>query len=307
MLLDPGTGATMRRVIFVCAVSAFVVLPATASATHGVDTDCPDFQDQSHAQDHLLAHPGDPDDLDPDRDGRACESLPCPCAATGAPAPTPTPPASGPGTSPATGGKFTAKMSLARATINRRERVLDVLAPITARASGRVGVELHAAGLRFRFTAPIDSVNGRIRFRQPIPAPQARLGTGIITITYAGDADTRPQTVRLRAAPRPALLRLERPRIVNGRVQASGSVSALARGVVRLQLEYVHGGQTAVLRFAAHIRGDGRWSLNEKLSETALQGIAQRQGTLHSYTLFTGYQQRRMRGEMRSLQVLGDG
>ena len=197
-------------------------------------------------------------------------------------------------------------MSLARATINRAERVLDVLAAITARASGRVDVELHAAGRRFRFTAPIDSVNGRIRLRQPIPAAQARLGTGIVTITYAGDGDTRPQTVRLRAASRPAGLRLERPQIVNGRVQASGSVSALARGVVRLQLEYIRAGQTAVLRFAAPIRGDGRWSLNEKLSETALQSIAQRQGTVHSYALFTGYHQRRMRGEMRSMQVLGD-
>lgn len=112
--------------------------------------------------------------------------------------------------------------------------------------------------------------------------------------------------MRLRAAPRPCVLRLERPRIVNGRVQASGSVSALARGVVRLQLEYIRDGQTAVLRFAARIRGGGRWSLNEKLSETALQGVAQRQGTVRSYTLFTGYHQRRMRGEMRSLQVLGD-
>jgi hypothetical protein len=209
-----------------------------------------------------------------------------------------------PGQQP-TSGKLTAKLSLARATINRKERVLDVLAPITARASGRVRVELHAAGRRYRFTAPIDSVNGRIRFRHRIPVAQARLGTGIVTITYLGDADTRRQTVRLRAAIRPAVLRLSRPRIDNGRVRASGSVSGLARGVVRLQLEYDRGGTTRVLRFRAQI-SNGRWSLNEQLSATQLQDIAQRSGTLHSYTLFTGYFQQRMRGEMRSFQVLGD-
>ncbi len=219
----------------------------------------------------------------------------------------PPPPAPGlPPVLPNLVGKFTAKLSIARATINRRQRVLDVLAPITARASGRVRVELHAAGRRFRFTAPIDSANGRVRFRQRIPAAQARLGTGILTISYAGDADTRPQTVRLRAANRPADLRLARPRLVNGRVVAAGTVNPRARGVVRLQLEYERAGQTRVVRLRAPIR-NGSWALNAQLSATELTGIAQRLGTLHSYTLFTGYFQERIRGEMRSFQVLGDG
>ncbi len=39
---------------------------------------------------------------------------------------------------------------------------------------------------------------------------------------------------------------------------------------------------------------------------TEAYAISQRRGTLHSYTLFTGYYQQRMRGEMRSFQVLGD-
>jgi len=34
--------------------------------------------------------------------------------------------------------------------------------------------------------------------------------------------------------------------------------------------------------------------------------IARRVGTVHSYVLFTGYLPARMRGEMRSLQVLGN-
>ena len=236
--------------------------------------------------------------------------LPSPAPAPGAvPAPAPAPaPALAPAPAPATPSdaarKFTAKLSLARATINRRDRVLDVLAPITRLASGRANVELHAAGRRFRFTAAVNSRDGRIRFRQPIPKAQADLGTGIVTIAYPGDADTRPQTVRLRAASQQAMLRLERPTISNGRLRASGTVNELARGVVRVQIEYVVGGDTSTVQFKAPIV-KGRWSLNERLSQTVRTAIAQRTGTVHSYTLFTGYYERRIRGEMRSFQVLG--
>ena len=213
-------------------------------------------------------------------------------------APPPVPPVQ-----PPAGEKLPAKLSLARATINRRDRVLDVLAPITSLASGRVNVELHAAGRRYRFTAAVNSRDGRIRFRKRIPAAQARLGTGILTLRYRGDADTRPQTVRLRAANRQAQLRLSRPRIANGRLRASGTVSDRARGVVRVQIQYVTAGTTHTREFKARI-DDVRWSLNEQLSATVRTAIAQRTGTLHSYTLFTGYLPARMRGEMRSFQVL---
>ena len=221
--------------------------------------------------------------------------------------PAPAPPAPAPPAPPAPAAtKATAKLSLARATINRRDRVLDVLAPITSLASGRAGVELHAAGRRYRFTAPVNSRDGRIRFQKRIPAAQARLGTGILTITYNGDADTRPQKVRLRAARQKAELRLQRPAIApNGRLRASGTVSDRARGVVRVQLEYVVGGETKTHQFLAKI-SDGRWSLNQALSQPVRDEIAKRTGTVHSYTLFTGYMPARMRGEMRSFQVLAE-
>jgi endonuclease YncB( thermonuclease family) len=79
----------LRLLMLVCAATACVALPSTASATHAADVDCPDFGTQSAAQSHLVAHPGDPDGLDGDSDGTACESLPCPCGATGTPPPPP--------------------------------------------------------------------------------------------------------------------------------------------------------------------------------------------------------------------------
>lgn len=204
---------------------------------------------------------------------------------------------------PACAAKLTSKLSIAR--VSTAGNALDVLAPITSLASGRVNVVYHAAGQRTRFTAPISSAEGRIRFLRRLPAAQARLGTGIVTLTYPGDADTRPQEVRLRGARNRAQLELSRPRIVNNRIRASGTISNSARGVVRLQLEYQFGCEVRILRFRGRI-GGGRWSINEALTPPQLAEIAQRTGTVHSYTLFTGYFARRIRGEMRAFQVLGD-
>jgi hypothetical protein len=57
----------------------FAAMPATASAS---DKDCKDFATQRAAQIFFLKHGGprrDPDRLDGDNDGVACEDNPCPC------------------------------------------------------------------------------------------------------------------------------------------------------------------------------------------------------------------------------------
>ena len=74
----------------VLACTLIVVLPSAAAAA---GKNCSDFANQAAAQAWLNASAGDPDGLDGDADGRACETLPCPCATAGSPA---TPPASSP-------------------------------------------------------------------------------------------------------------------------------------------------------------------------------------------------------------------
>lgn len=207
---------------------------------------------------------------------------------------------------PAACDKFTSKLELARATFSRAARTISILAPITARASGSASVQLHAAGLRRTFSAPVDSANSRIRVTRRITRAQARLGTGILTFRYPGDADTRSQVVRLRAANNQANLEVTRPTITpNGVLQASGTITGRARGVVRVQIEYVNRltGQTVTLENKARI-ANGRWRLNTQLSPTIRAQIAQRCGTVHSYTLFTGYFPLRIRGELESFEVL---
>jgi hypothetical protein len=74
---------SLRKPLLVCsaalAIALALLLPATASAA---DKDCEDFRSQRAAQFFFLKHGGpqeDPDRLDGDDDGVACEDNPCPC------------------------------------------------------------------------------------------------------------------------------------------------------------------------------------------------------------------------------------
>ena len=76
-------------------------LPARASfEVQAPDRDCSDFPNQAAAQDYFIAQGGpseDPDGLDGDDDGIACDSLPCPCSpARPGPAPAPLAPLQSP-------------------------------------------------------------------------------------------------------------------------------------------------------------------------------------------------------------------
>ena len=69
----------------IVAVAAAAFSPAPAPAR---DFDCGHFATQAAAQDYFIALGGpaqDPDRLDGDHDGIACESLPCPCTTTSTP------------------------------------------------------------------------------------------------------------------------------------------------------------------------------------------------------------------------------
>jgi hypothetical protein len=64
------------------AVALVAGLPWGTPVAAAVDRDCSDFPNQAAAQEYFLSKGGpdtDPDRLDQDDDGVACESLPCPC------------------------------------------------------------------------------------------------------------------------------------------------------------------------------------------------------------------------------------
>lgn len=72
--------ALVALTVAVVLVGAFIAtVPSRASAG---DKDCSDFRSQRAAQIFFLKHGGprrDPDRLDADHDGIACEDNPCPC------------------------------------------------------------------------------------------------------------------------------------------------------------------------------------------------------------------------------------
>ncbi len=74
------------------ALLAVNAAPAAASHQGTPDRDCSDFSSQAAAQAYFEAHGGpsqDPDRLDADNNGVACESNPCPCRGVGQPPPPP--------------------------------------------------------------------------------------------------------------------------------------------------------------------------------------------------------------------------
>jgi len=83
--------------VSILAASLAVALGAVTPTARGADRDCSDFSSQRAAQDYFISKGGpssDPDRLDADHDGVACEENPCPCgrSPTAPPSPRPAPP-----------------------------------------------------------------------------------------------------------------------------------------------------------------------------------------------------------------------
>lgn len=193
-----------------------------------------------------------------------------------------------------------AKLEVLRAGV--KDGKLDVLADITARASGdKVKVQFHARGKKHRFTATVK--DSRLRINRLLPRSQRSVRTGIVTLAYEGgqykSAQVRPTEVRLRAASGKANLERGELSVERGVLSAAGTVSKSARGVVRLELTWDNaGGGVGSWEGRATIR-DGKWKVEEELP-------AEAHGGGYLTMQFTGYLRRNMRGEQTAKQVLAE-
>jgi hypothetical protein len=223
-----------------------------------------------------------------------------------APPAAPAPPAAGAGSCGTPGGAGylnPAKMRVSRARVLREDRELDVLAPITTRARGAdVSVTYQGDGRSDTFEAKVtnaDSALDEIRIMEPITRGQARLGTGIVNLNYLGDADTRPELVRLRAASQRAELDVEKISLIGDRLSGQGSVTSRAEGVVRFQYSYVDpDGSPQVHEARAEIGDDGDWELE---NDQVPAQLAKCGGYLSIQ--FTGFFERRIRGEQLAYEL----
>ncbi len=213
----------------------------------------------------------------------------------GASGPGPSPPATPPPATPAgPSDRAPAKIQVLRAGVSGGR--LDVLASITARATGSVRVSYRSAGAATSFDAAI--AGGQIRFRKALPRAQRSKPTGIFTLTFAGTSAVQPDSVSLRAARGKARLVRTSSRIdASGRLRVAGTISPRARGVVRIRLGYPGAGRDlTVLDYRAKIAG-GRWSLVQQLPAAAAKAGGQLS------IQFTGYEPLRIRGEQIAKEV----
>lgn len=66
--------STRLRLLLALTVLTCLALPAVPALAQSDDLDCDDFDSQAEAQTELEADPSDPNDLDGDEDGQACEN-----------------------------------------------------------------------------------------------------------------------------------------------------------------------------------------------------------------------------------------
>jgi hypothetical protein len=67
-----------RRIVHTALITAVALILVAPAAMAQADTDCSDYASQAAAQAALRADPSDPNGLDGDGDGIACESNPAP-------------------------------------------------------------------------------------------------------------------------------------------------------------------------------------------------------------------------------------
>jgi hypothetical protein len=194
-------------------------------------------------------------------------------------------------------------MRVSRARVLGEDRRLDVLAPITTRARGAdVAVTYQGDGRSDTFDAEVTEGDGaldHVRFMEPITSGQADLGTGIVNLDYKGNADTRPEFVRLRAASQRAELDVKEISLIGDRLSGVGSVTSRAEGIVRLRYSYVDpDGSEQVHLARATIQDDGDWELEDDQVPAQLASCG---GYLSIQ--FTGFFERRIRGEQLAYQL----
>ena len=199
--------------------------------------------------------------------------------------------------------KNPAKLSVLRAGVTSGK--LDMLLQITSRAAtpgATIAIDYFAAGKHTKFTVPIPAAKSSAPMSIPVlhtlSSSQAKLGTGIAEITYAGNSVVNSDDVRLRAAAGKSLLVRKSSTLAAGLLKVSGTLTSKAKGVVRIRLEYTKAdASTGFLNYQAKI-SSGKWGLSQIVARRCGRG-----GELSIQ--FTGYQAANLRGEQAAKQVFG--
>jgi hypothetical protein len=197
-----------------------------------------------------------------------------PAPGPGTPPPPPpgaTPPPAAPPPPPAAATRRAAALQVQRARL--RGRRLELRAQVSTLATGRMSLSVRAAGRTVRFRPQIR--RGVVRLTTTLSRAQSRAGGATLSLSYAGNAKVRSESVRLRADRNAPNLKTASARIASGRLRVSGTISRRARGGVRIRLAYATAsGGVASVSFTATIRA-GRWTLSRRLPAAAAKAGGQ--------------------------------
>lgn len=169
------------------------------------------------------------------------------------------------------GSELPAKLSIRRARLAGGR--LAVRGSLDRAAAGEaVTVRLGARGRSIQFKAQVRP-NGNIRFARRLAGRQRDARAGRLTIDYAGNDVLRAARVQLRAARRPAGLRLSGAQLRGQRLIATGGVARRAGGrvVVRVEFNQPNGVPSALVH-RVKVSKRGHWRLQRKVPPEARSG-----------------------------------
>ena len=189
--------------------------------------------------------------------------------ATPPPAPGATPPPPPPPPPAATAPRQPARLLVPIAHV--RKGVLRIVARMNTAATGNLKFTFRAAGRSLTFSQRIKS--GKVSVSRRLSRLLAKPGTGVLTISYAGNAKVRGDSLKTRAANRTAAMVTKVAKIASGKLQVSGTIAkATGRGTVQIRLAYpLANGGVAFVNTSARIT-KGAWKVSRALPAAARKG-----------------------------------
>ena len=163
-----------------------------------------------------------------------------------------------------------AKLAVLRASIH--DGRLDALLSITGASTGTLSGEYVAGGQRSTFRVEVGSAREgqkHVKVVRMLVGHQKRARTGLLTVTYAGNATVQPDTLRSRAANGRSDLRWTGLSFSDAHLILAGTLKQGVSGVVRLRITYARADQTLVTWAQNAVVKNGRWATDQQLPREA--------------------------------------
>lgn len=143
---------------------------------------------------------------------------------------------------------------------------LEIRVDLGPKVSGQVRFTYVAAGATRHFTRQL--TRGQVLTSVRLFGGQARIGSGLLRVSFSGDDHTTSWSGSLRASRNPARVRATTVSLTGRRLTVAGTIDRRAGGYVTVKLTKPGVNKTATVPFRAPIRS-GRWRLTRRVAADA--------------------------------------